>query len=360
LPLGKDDQGRDVIVRVGRYGPYLQRGEDTASLAEDMPPDEVTLAKAIELLDKPSGDRLLGTDPESGLPVYVRSGRFGGYVQLGEAGGKEKPRTGSLLKSMTPASATLEEALQMLSLPRVVGNHPESKEPITAQLGRYGPYISCGKDSRSIEKEEDVFSITVEQALLVLAQPKTRGRRKEAPPLKELGKDEVSGGTITLREGRFGWYVTDGETNASLPKGDSHESIENARAQELLQTRRERGPVTKKKKVKKKASAASAKAAKPTKASKAAASDEADTDTDAETGGTKSSRPPASARVAAKKSPAKKLAGSRPSSKKPAKKSAVKAASNSHPPSGRADSKAPASKKRPTLKPSARAAKTID
>jgi len=369
LPLGKDEQDRDVIVRVGRYGPYLQRGEDTASLAEDMPPDEVTLAKAIELLDKPSGDRMLGTDPESGLPVYVRSGRFGGYVQLGEAGGKEKPRTGSLLSSMTPASATLEDALRMLSLPRTIGNHPETQVPITAQLGRYGPYISCGKDSRSMEKEEEVFSITVEQALALLAQPKTRGQRKAAEPLKELGKDEVSGGVITLREGRFGYYVTDGETNASLPKGDSHEQIDNARAQELLQTRRERGPVTKKK-AKKKASAASSKAAKPSKAGKASkaakaskAEDSLDAEADdAETDGAKSSKRAASARAATQKSPAKKLTSSRPAAKKAAKKSATKAASNSnsHPPKAGAASKAPAAKKRPTVKPSARAAKAAD
>ncbi len=261
LPLGKDDQGRDVIVRVGRYGPYLQRGETTASIPEDLPPDEVTLQKATELLEAPSGDRLLGTDPESSLPVYVRSGRFGAYVQLGEAGGKEKPRTGSLLKAMSPAEMTLDDALKMLSLPRVVGEHPESKLPITAQIGRYGPYISCGKDSRSIEKEEDVFSISQEQALVILAQPKTRGQRKVAEPIKEIGTDEFSGGVITLREGRFGLYVTDGETNASLRKGDSPDSIDNARAQELLHQRRERAPV-KKKRAKKK-SAASAKA--PTK-----------------------------------------------------------------------------------------------
>ena len=161
-------------------------------------------------------------------------------IQLGEAGGKEKPRTGSLLKSMEPASMTLEDALKMLSLPRVIGEHPEKKEPITAQLGRYGPYISCGKDSRSLEKEEDVFSITLEQALALFAQPKTRGQRKAAEPIKELGVDEYSGGTITLREGRFGLYVTDGETNASLRKDDTPESIDNARAQELLHQRRER------------------------------------------------------------------------------------------------------------------------
>jgi len=127
LPLGKDGEGRDVIIRVGRYGPYLQRGDETASIPEDLPPDEMTLVKATELLSAPSGDRLLGTDPASELPVYVRSGRFGSYVQLGEAGGKEKPRTGSLLKSMEPSSMTLEDALQMLSLPRVVGEHPEKR-----------------------------------------------------------------------------------------------------------------------------------------------------------------------------------------------------------------------------------------
>jgi DNA topoisomerase-1 len=281
LPLGRDDQQREIVVRVGRYGPYLQREETTASIPEDLPPDEVTLQKAIEILDAPSGDRELGNDPETGLPVYVRSGRFGAYVQLGEAGGKEKPKTGSLLKAMTPPTMTLEDALKMLSLPRVIGEHPESKLPITAQIGRYGPYIACGKDSRSIEKEDDVFEIDLPQALTVLAQPKTRGQRKTAEPIKELGTDEFSGGVITLREGRFGLYVTDGETNASLRKGDSPDGIDNARAQELLHQRRERAPV-KKKRAKKKAVASEKatgdKAAKKAsaKASKAkAAEDEA-------------------------------------------------------------------------------------
>jgi DNA topoisomerase-1 len=246
LPLGKDVEGREIIIRVGRYGPYLQREDVTASIPEDLPPDELTLAKASELLEAPSGDRLLGNDPDSGLPVYVRSGRFGSYVQLGEAGGKEKPRTGSLLKSMTPSEMTLDDALKMLSLPRVIGEHPEQKQPITAQLGRYGPYISCGKDSRSLEKEEDVFSVDLAAALALLAQPKTRGQRKAAEPIKELGTDEYSGGVITLREGRFGLYVTDGETNASLRKDDTPDTIDNARAQELLHQRRERAPVKKK------------------------------------------------------------------------------------------------------------------
>jgi DNA topoisomerase-1 len=369
LPLGKDDQGRDIIVRVGRYGPYLQRQDDTASIPEDLPPDEVTLAKAIALLDAPSGDRLLGTDPESDLPVYVRTGRFGAYVQLGEAGGKEKPRTGSLLKSMTPASMTFEEALKMLSLPRVVGEHPESHVPITAQLGRYGPYISCGKDSRSVETEEEVFSITLEQALHVLAQPKARGRRKAAEPIKEIGKDEFSGGVITLREGRFGYYVTDGETNASLSKADSIETIDNTRAQELLHNRRERGPVTKKK-TKKKAAASKAGG----KASKAQPKVEADSE--APPASARSSAPPrsqpaeqAAAKPAAKKSSNhKKLASRRPPAVKVAKKAAAKknaatARGNEHSDGERRSvppSKVAPNKKRPTAKPSARPSKSVD
>jgi DNA topoisomerase-1 len=309
LPLGRDDQNREVIIRVGRYGPYLQREDVTASIPEDLPPDELTLAKASELLEAPSGDRLLGNEPESGLPVYVRSGRFGSYVQLGEAGGKEKPRTGSLLKSMQPISMTLEDALQMLSLPRVVGDHPDQKQPITAQLGRYGPYISCGKDSRSLEKEEDVFSITLPAALVLLAQPKTRGQRKTAEPIKELGTDEFSGGVITLREGRFGLYVTDGETNASLRKDDSPEGIDNARAQELLHQRRERAPV-KKKRAKKKAvvaeasSKASKKASSKAKAPPAASDTGADGD-DVEPGSSKPA--PAKKAKAGKKTAGKKL-----------------------------------------------------
>jgi DNA topoisomerase-1 len=317
LPLGKDDQDRDIIVRVGRYGPYLQRQDDTASIPEDLPPDEVTLEKAIALLDAPSGDRLLGTDPESELPVYVRTGRFGAYVQLGEAGGKEKPRTGSLLKSMTPASMTLEEALKMLSLPRVVGDHPESHVPITAQLGRYGPYISCGKDSRSVEKEEDVFTITLEQAVVVLATPKTRGSRKAAEPIREIGNDEFSGGLITLREGRFGYYVTDGETNASLAKGDMPETIDNARAQELLHIRRERGPGTKKK-AKKKASKASA-AKKEPKAAKAKGSSDSEEPEDDD------AAEEASAEATVRRSN-KKLTSRRPPAAKPAKKATKKKA----------------------------------
>jgi DNA topoisomerase I len=334
LPLGKDTEGREVIIRVGRYGPYLQREDVTASIPEDLPPDELTLAKANELLEAPSGDRLLGSDPESELPVYVRTGRFGSYVQLGEAGGKEKPRTGSLLKSMLPADMTLDDALKMLSLPRVIGAHPEQQVPITAQLGRYGPYISCGKDSRSLEKEEDVFSVDLPAALALLAQPKTRaGQRKAAEPIKELGTDEYSGGVITLREGRFGLYVTDGETNASLRKGDSPEGVDNARAQELLHQRRERAPVKKKRAKKKTVAAASPdKGAKAPskKASKAKAAPAADLDDEAldENGADADDEgeAPKSRAPAAKKAPAKKAGKKAPQKKLVAKKSGKHAA----------------------------------
>jgi DNA topoisomerase-1 len=363
LPLGKDEQDRDIIIRVGRYGPYLQRQDETASLPEDLPPDEVTLEKAIQLLEAPSGDRLLGTEPESGLPVYVRTGRFGAYVQLGEAGGKEKPRTGSLLKTMTPASMTLEEALKMLSLPRVVGEHPESHEPITAQLGRYGPYITCGKDSRSVEKEEEVFTITLEQALALLAQPKTRGRRKAAEPIKTLGKDEFSGGEITLREGRFGYYVTDGETNASLSKGDSIETIENARAQELLHNRRERGPVTKKKTKKKAAAAKAPKADKSSERASAKASEAngEDGEDQAPASARKPAAPRASARPAgkSKKAPAKKLASKKAPAKKTAPKNNSSRARASEPADGERRSVPPGNKKRPAAKSGSRS-KSLD
>lgn len=288
LPLGVDAEGREVVVRVGRFGAYLQRGETTASIPDDLPPDALTMERAAELLAQPSGDRELGTDPETGLKVWAKTGRFGSYVQLGEPekGSKEKPRTCSLMQHMSVDTITLDDALRLLSLPRTVGVDPSDQKVITAQLGRYGPYISKGSDSRSLEREEQVFTVTLEEALALFAQPRRRAKRAQAEPLKELGEDGVSGKPITLREGRFGLYVTDGETNASLRKGDSAETIDNARAQELLQARRERAPVKKKRATKKaakkvsdkpKASAkkASKKAAPKKKATKATAKSKA-------------------------------------------------------------------------------------
>jgi DNA topoisomerase-1 len=241
--------GEPVMVRVGRYGPYLQAGGEEGarvSIPEDIAPDELTNEKVAELLDAPSSDRELGTDPETGHVVAVKAGRYGPYVTtLLPEGSKETPRTASLFKSMSPETVTLEQALQLLTLPRTVGTSPEGEE-IQALNGRYGPYVKKGTDSRSLPSEEALFTITLEDALAIFAQPKQRGRAAAAAALKELGVDPVSQGPVTVREGRFGPYVTDGEHNASLRKGDDVESITLERAAELLADRRERAPVKKK------------------------------------------------------------------------------------------------------------------
>jgi DNA topoisomerase-1 len=235
----------DIVVRVGRYGPYLERGDTRASLPEDIVPDELTAARAEELLAAPGDARELGTHPETGRPVLVRSGRYGPYVteELPE-GSEEKPRTASLLATMSPETVTLEDAVRLLSLPRVVGL--VDGEEVLAMNGRYGPFIKCGTDTRSLEDEEQIFSIDLDQALALLAAPKTRrGRGAAKPPLRELGADPSSGRSVVLKDGRFGPYVTDGETNASLRGGDSVETLTLDRAVELLAERRSKGPSAK-------------------------------------------------------------------------------------------------------------------
>jgi DNA topoisomerase I len=280
IPIGVDDEGRPIVVKPGRYGPYVKRDDETASVPDDLAPDELTVERAIELLAAPSGDRELGTDPETGLPVIAKAGRFGPYVQLGEIEecSKEKPKTASLFKDMALDALTLEEALRLLSLPRVVGVDPADGVEITALNGRYGPYIKKGTDSRSLEREEQLFSVTLDEALRILAEPKRRRGQASQAPLRELGDDPATGKPVVLKEGRFGPYVTDGETNASLRKGDDVETVTIERAAELLADRRERGPVKKARKkkaaAKKKSSKKTAtkkKAAKKTSAGKAAA-----------------------------------------------------------------------------------------
>jgi DNA topoisomerase-1 len=244
IPIGSDPDGKEIVIRVGRYGPYLQRDEDRASIPEDLPPDELTMEKALELLAAPSGDRVLGADAD-GTQVLARGGRYGPYVQLGDtdSDSKQKPKTSSLLKTMSLETVTLEDALKLLSLPRVIGADPADGQEIVALNGRYGPYIKKGSDSRSLESEEQLFTVTLEEALQILSQPKRgRGQRAAVAPLKELGADPSSGKPIVLREGRFGPYVTDGETNASLQKTDGVDDITPARAAELLAERRARGP----------------------------------------------------------------------------------------------------------------------
>ncbi|HSG80092.1 MAG TPA: type I DNA topoisomerase, partial [Acidimicrobiia bacterium] len=244
IPIGDDPEGRTIVARVGRYGPYLERGEDRASIPEDLPPDELSVERAAELLDAPSDERVLGEDPESGLEVIARPGRFGPYLQLGtpdDYDKKSKPKTASLFKTMDLETIDLETALLLLSLPREVGSDPGSGEVITAQNGRYGPYIKRGSDTRSLETEEQIFSVTLEEALAVLAEPKRgRGRAAPRPPLRDLGVDPDTGFGIEIRDGRFGPYVTDGGENASLRKDDTIESMTVERARELLAARRDR------------------------------------------------------------------------------------------------------------------------
>ena len=292
IPIGDAPDGELVIVRVGRYGPYVTKGSgdetSRASLPDDLAPDELTVERALELLEAPSGDRELGIDPGTGEPVTLKIGRYGPYIERGvpaeaaapapKGKGKAKaaevpgPARASLFKDMDPATVTLEEVLPLLTLPRTLGSDPEKNEPITAQNGRYGPYVKRGSDSRSLATESQLFTVTLEEALVLLAQPKLRGRAAAAPPLRELGEDAVSKKPMVIKEGRFGAYVTDGETNASLRKGDEIEEITDERASELLADRRARGPApAKARKAAKKAPAKKApakKAAKATPASK--------------------------------------------------------------------------------------------
>jgi DNA topoisomerase-1 len=242
IPLGFDEQGREIVVRVGRYGPYIQRLDDRASIPDNLPPDELTIEKAIELLEEqPSGDKILGTDPESGLTVIAKSGRFGPYVQLGEGDSKEKPRTASLFQTMSLDSISLEEALQLLTLPRLVGIDPETGEEVIALNGRYGPFLSRGSENRSLQNEEQLFTVDLTEALALFSQPPTRrGRGSQGGAAgREIGAT-ADGKTISVRSGRYGPYVTDGEVNASLRTGDDGETIDLARALELLAARRDR------------------------------------------------------------------------------------------------------------------------
>ena len=264
IPLGEG-----VLVRVGRYGPYLQRdgeagtdGAQRASIPEDLAPDELTPDKIEELLSAPSGDRELGWT-KAGREITAKAGRYGPYVTDGE-------RTASLFTSMSLDTVTLDQAEELLTLPRTVGQL--DGEDVTAQNGRYGPYIKKGTDSRSIDTEDQLFTITLDEAVAIFAQPKQRGRRSAAaPPLRELGVDPASGKPMVIKDGRFGPYVTEGETNASLRKGDSVDEITDERAAELLADRRARGPAKKAPRKAAKKTAAKKTVAKKTAAKKAAA-----------------------------------------------------------------------------------------
>ncbi len=271
IKLFDDDQGRPIYVRVGKNGPYLERtvtGDDgerapqRANLSDAITPDELTLELAEKLFATPQEGRSLGTDPETGHEIVAKDGRFGPYVtevlpepdepdgdgngaaKKGKKPTGPKPRTGSLLRSMNLETVTLDDALRLLSLPRVVGVDPTTSEEITAQNGRYGPYLKRGNDSRSLATEDQMFTITLDEALKIYSEPKRRGRQAASlPPLRELGPDPATGKPMVIKDGRFGPYVTDGETNASLRKGDDVLSMTEERAAELLADRRARGPV---------------------------------------------------------------------------------------------------------------------
>lgn len=287
--------GEGIVVRVGRYGPYVEdvnnEGEPKrASITDDIAPDEMTAAKGRELLETAADDgRVLGQDPDNGRDIVVKAGRYGPYVTevipdpdddagasvvAGDGGtgpkkptkkaAKVKPRTGSLFKDMDLSTIELDTALKLLSLPRVVGTDPESGDEITAQNGRYGPYLKKGTDSRSLATEDQLFTVTLEESLAIYAQPKQRGRAA-APPLKELGNDPVSEKPVVVKDGRFGAYVTDGETNATLRKDDDPESITPERGFELLADKRAKGPTTRKRPAKKTTKKAATKKRAPAK-----------------------------------------------------------------------------------------------
>jgi DNA topoisomerase-1 len=243
--------GDGIEIRVGRYGAYLQKGEGEnrviANIPEDLAPDELTLTKAQELFARPSGERELGVHPESDLPLLAKTGRFGPYVvevlpeDTPKVKGKApKPRTASLFSTMSLDTVTLEDALKLFSLPRVVGVDPNTTEEITAQNGPYGPYLRRGKDSRQLASEDQIFTCTLEEALELYAQPKRRGRGVAKGPLKDLGPDPVTGKPILVKDGKFGTYVTDGETNATLRRGDIVELLTLERGMELLAEKRAR------------------------------------------------------------------------------------------------------------------------
>ncbi len=289
IPIGTDPDGQQVVARVGRYGPYIKHGDTIRSIPDGVAPDELSLQRALELIEQPT-ERVLGADPDTNLDIIVRPGRFGPYVSVGRPDEVDRPRTASLLSGQSPETLTLDDAMALLSLPRSVGVDPSDGAEIVVHNGRYGPYLTkgsgSGQETRNLESESQLFALTLPEALALLAQPKRRRGQQAANAGRELGEDPDSGKPMLLKDGRFGPYVTDGEYNASLQQGDNAESLTVERAAELLAIRRAKGPAKKR--------SAKKRAAKKTGAKKRAA----------------------------KKSPAKKSASKKsPAGKRAAKKS---------------------------------------
>ncbi len=262
----------EVFARVGRYGPFIEQGERKASIPDMTPPDEINLERALEMLEEAAkGDEPLGHCPDTGKPIFVKTGRFGPYIQMGSTDEDEKPKNAGLLKGMTVDDVTLDVALKLLSLPRDLGKHPDSGEPVLASNGPYGPYVKCVKETRSLPADISPLDVTFEKALELLAQPKTRGRGAKKEPIKTFDKSPVTENEIQLLEGRYGPYVTDGETNASLPRDAKPEDLTFEQAVDLLAARAAAGGSKKKKKKATKKKATKKKAAKKTTKKKAAA-----------------------------------------------------------------------------------------
>jgi DNA topoisomerase-1 len=236
IVIGKDPDGTEIVVRPGRYGPFIARGDDRVSIAEDQAPDELTVEKAIELLNAPSSDRVLGLHPETKENIYVKTGRFGPYIQMGEGGGTTKPKVVALFSDMNVADVTLDEAHKLLDLPRLVGIHPDTGMEIYAQNGRYGPYLTMGKETRSLASESEIFTVTLDEAVARFREKKTYARQSSV--LKELGKDPETGNVILIKNGRFGPYITDGDINASLKSNQSPNNITLEKALEMLEEKR--------------------------------------------------------------------------------------------------------------------------
>jgi DNA topoisomerase-1 len=233
-----------IQLRTGKYGPYLELMVDEerriVNIPEGLTPDELTHDKALELINAPAAeDRILGKEPASGLDIIVKDGRYGAYVSLVDEG-NPKPKTASLFKSMSVATVSLEDAVKLLSLPRVLGVDPETGAEITAQNGKYGPYLKRGTDSRSLTSEEQIFELSLEEAIEIYKQPKYGARRTASTPLREFGEDPASGKPVVAKTGQFGNYVTDGVINATVPKDEPLDELSNDRAFELLAIRREK------------------------------------------------------------------------------------------------------------------------
>jgi len=251
IPLGTNAQGEPIVARIGRYGPYLEVGDgkQRVTLPPDIAPDELTSETVQKLLNQAAnGGKLLGHDPETGKPVYLKTGRFGPYVQLGDPERTEKgtlkrgtrPKMASLWPEMSPETLTLEDALLLLSFPKTLGVHPETGQPVTVQDGKYGPYVKMGDETRSLDSHAQLRTITLDEAVRLLAQPKRRGKRTAPATLGRLGTHPESGAPIEMKNGRFGPYVTDGVVNASLPKGLDPTSVTLEKALELIAAREQR------------------------------------------------------------------------------------------------------------------------